>query len=372
MTSRLLLLLVLLGLSSPSHGNRVRGAQRRKLLAVCEGDCDTNNDCDDNLICYHRNNGEPIPAWLKVLSVLNDKCGPITSDRHDVCIPQWLHPRPDIEFMPSLFISSMGPPLQKCWGDCDTDADCQSGLVCFQRGQGGDPVPGCRGYDLSRTDYCVEPGAQTNPPVPTTFPNEYSWDYRMDLTLGYPQGTQNRQPTENELIGARDAIFDWISDAGNAAFGDAISYRFERTEVTQVLSTSNTFLSANLRAFFSANSQNQIPEQPWYLAMLVNADGQALIQDLRIAPPNGSIFNSVNSERRDFEAITTASPPGSTVASNAECPLEKPKNNDDCAWPATRSCPYDYNCCNEPKYLTQCRDGKVFSTQVPQTCSIQC
>lgn len=71
-------------------------------------------------------------------------------------------------------------PLQLCEGDCDTgkllffhvttfeqvltprlyvgssflDADCASGLVCYQKGR-NQPVPGCNGIDHSRTDFCV-------------------------------------------------------------------------------------------------------------------------------------------------------------------------------------------------------------------------
>lgn len=50
------------------------------------------------------------------------------------------------------------PPykLGRCQGDCDNDNQCQGDLVCFQRGYNeGANVPGCRGSDNSRTDYCV-------------------------------------------------------------------------------------------------------------------------------------------------------------------------------------------------------------------------
>mmetsp|Transcript_23515 Transcript_23515/g.50036 ORF Transcript_23515/g.50036 Transcript_23515/m.50036 type:complete len:621 (+) Transcript_23515:131-1993(+) len=49
-------------------------------------------------------------------------------------------------------------PLGLCVGDCDRDADCAEGLVCFQRGA-NDPVPFCYGgeNDFTRTDYCTYP-----------------------------------------------------------------------------------------------------------------------------------------------------------------------------------------------------------------------
>ena len=44
-----------------------------------------------------------------------------------------------------------------CQGDCDSDADCKSGLRCFQR-NGLTPVPGCSGDGAAFFDYCVKMG----------------------------------------------------------------------------------------------------------------------------------------------------------------------------------------------------------------------
>ena len=56
-------------------------------------------------------------------------------------------------------------PLVECQGDCDTDEDCNIGLICYQRssnerngnGSGYMSVPGCSGGELDKsgTDYCV-------------------------------------------------------------------------------------------------------------------------------------------------------------------------------------------------------------------------
>lgn len=48
-------------------------------------------------------------------------------------------------------------PLQRCQGDCDTDSDCDEGMICFQRNGGGIDVPGCLGgsSETSKTDYCI-------------------------------------------------------------------------------------------------------------------------------------------------------------------------------------------------------------------------
>lgn len=62
--------------------------------------------------------------------------------------------------------------LGQCEGDCDDDSDCQSGLICFQKGLGGSgEVPGCSGRDTSRNDFCIDPadvGGAPSGPSPTS------------------------------------------------------------------------------------------------------------------------------------------------------------------------------------------------------------
>ena len=52
--------------------------------------------------------------------------------------------------------------LQACRGECDADAQCATGLVCFQRSY-GEAIPGCHGEGESPNwDYCYDP----HPTVP--------------------------------------------------------------------------------------------------------------------------------------------------------------------------------------------------------------
>lgn len=46
-------------------------------------------------------------------------------------------------------------PLGICEGDCDSNAECQLGLICYQR-DGLVEVPGCSGSGTSGTDYCID------------------------------------------------------------------------------------------------------------------------------------------------------------------------------------------------------------------------
>ena len=62
--------------------------------------------------------------------------------------------------LPELAIISAGGcgagGCDVCKGDCDYDADCKSGLSCFQR-DGGEMVPGCSGDGVGGYDYCIAP-----------------------------------------------------------------------------------------------------------------------------------------------------------------------------------------------------------------------
>ena len=55
-------------------------------------------------------------------------------------------------------------PCGMCQGDCNTSADCEDGLICWQKNrseEGSDEstVPGCDGESTSTTDWCIDPAA---------------------------------------------------------------------------------------------------------------------------------------------------------------------------------------------------------------------
>ena len=75
----------------------------------------------------------------------------------------------------SFLLNSLGSdpdpeliPLGLCMGDCDSDNDCDTGLICFQRDV-NETVPGCEGGSLeaSRTDFCVMDGPEPSTISPT-------------------------------------------------------------------------------------------------------------------------------------------------------------------------------------------------------------
>eukprot|EP00980_Cylindrotheca_fusiformis_P011317 scaffold2611_cov70-Cylindrotheca_fusiformis.AAC.2 len=113
-------------------------------LGRCAGDCDSDDDCEGDLVCFQRDHYESVPG-----------CSGGSSDgtRTDYCVEKGSGngPKKPLRFE---------YPLGKCKGDCDSDSDCAGDLVCYQRGP-YESVPGCSGgsSDGSRTDYCYDKGS---------------------------------------------------------------------------------------------------------------------------------------------------------------------------------------------------------------------
>ena len=137
-------------------------------LSKCQGDCDNDNQCIGSLICFQKNSGGSgiVPGSAGRDTSNNDFC----VDPADVGAPTGSPPTTPTAPAPtpsptgsrtSLFSYGGSPPtsvlpLGVCEGDCDSDADCRSGLMCLQRGVNAGPVPGCNGVDNEATDYCFD------------------------------------------------------------------------------------------------------------------------------------------------------------------------------------------------------------------------
>lgn len=66
----------------------------------------------------------------------------------------------DEEELPPLSDADCSPetPCEVCYGDCNSDDDCASGLACFRRpGEDNREVPGCSGRGEEGQDYCWVP-----------------------------------------------------------------------------------------------------------------------------------------------------------------------------------------------------------------------
>lgn len=125
----------------PPHAVSRSTPVRRNLLGLCRGDCDSDADCNGNLVCQQRNAGQPVRGCA----------GKNLSTRRDYCV------------LPTTGNNNGGGGgMGRCQGDCDSDGDCAGSLVCKQR-NAYDPIPsGCRGNLSWRTDYCVSPSSSSS------------------------------------------------------------------------------------------------------------------------------------------------------------------------------------------------------------------
>ena len=109
-----------------------------------QGDCDSDTDCTTGLTCYQRSGSDPVPG-----------CSGSPRSDVDYCVPDGSQSDAKQE------INDVGGDLDddndllgRCEGDCDSDDECDSGLVCFQRSD-DEPVPRCNGNPRTGWDYCV-------------------------------------------------------------------------------------------------------------------------------------------------------------------------------------------------------------------------
>ena len=85
-------------------------------LQNCNGDCDDDSHCSGNLICFQRSGTEAVPGCSGSAPAGVDFCAERPTQN-----TVWL--KGDNGSPPESF------PLGLCEGDCDSDADCQTGLI---------------------------------------------------------------------------------------------------------------------------------------------------------------------------------------------------------------------------------------------------
>lgn len=135
-------------------------------LGMCDGDCDTDDDCDGNLRCFFRDDFESVPGCD---SPFPDQIGEYGLD---YCFDttgylSWVGDDLNATSY-ETYSDKITYPLGVCDGDCDDDDDCAEGLKCYNR-YSDETVPGCinpypvdvvgtDGYSYhSGIDFCYEP-----------------------------------------------------------------------------------------------------------------------------------------------------------------------------------------------------------------------
>jgi len=182
---------------------RYVGNERDPSLGECEGDCDKNSDCRGGLICFQRDGTESVPGCLggEEESKGTDYCirsGARIVTARPTTAPPTISPAPTLNpttAPPTPLPTSLPTPvptpiptknpsglldytkpgrdsnLKECEGDCDRNRDCVGDLICYQRENGGEPLPGCEGTPNGDVDFCIKPEYTYEPtPRPTRRP----------------------------------------------------------------------------------------------------------------------------------------------------------------------------------------------------------
>merc|ERR1712238_572126 len=144
-------------------------------LGNCQGDCDRDSECQEGLVCFQRDGFTPVPGCSTKGNIYADYCydpnnaaapGPTSSPPVPISPPAVAaNTLETVMMMGEHGDNVVGEThsLGVCQGDCDSDSDCESGLVCFQPPQNGEvvTVPGCVAGDPANTPtttkYCVNP-----------------------------------------------------------------------------------------------------------------------------------------------------------------------------------------------------------------------
>jgi len=111
-------------------------------LGKCEGDCDSDSDCEHDLFCWQRDQGNHDGVAIP------PGCYGNYIDGWDYCY------EPQGGYLIQSIATGPHQQLPICAGDCDHDGDCIGDLVCFHR-HGDEEVPGCNGVARRAWDYCV-------------------------------------------------------------------------------------------------------------------------------------------------------------------------------------------------------------------------
>ncbi|EEC49238.1 frustulin 3, partial [Phaeodactylum tricornutum CCAP 1055/1] len=147
-------------------------------LKVCQGDCDSNSDCEGALECFFRDGGEAVPGCSggESVSSRTDFCYDPNPNPAPVAMPPRGNAGPSVTLIGNNGSPASAFPLKVCQGDCDSNSDCEGALECFFR-DGGEAVPGCSGGESvsSRTDFCYDPNPNPAPvampiPAPVAMP----------------------------------------------------------------------------------------------------------------------------------------------------------------------------------------------------------
>jgi len=170
-------------------------------LGECEGDCDTDTDCEEALNCRLRDKGDDdtVPGCEGKASCKREYCYARPAANSDGLLHLWIVDK-KVEGDEKI-------PLGECEGDCSRDTDCEGALRCRRRAIGDDdPVPGCVGKASGRSNYCYARPAADSDGRP------YLWHFDDPETLGKCEGNCKRNANM-----CQEGLKCFLRNDGNAA-----------------------------------------------------------------------------------------------------------------------------------------------------------
>ena len=125
------------------------GCTSTKKCGTCQGDCDSDADCFSGLKCFQRSHSSVLVPGCKKFGITDDG---VNDDGHatDYCY------NPGSLVNKGVNGCTNAAKCGKCQGDCDSDAQCATGLKCYQRND-QKAVTGCDpggSGDTTGYDYC--------------------------------------------------------------------------------------------------------------------------------------------------------------------------------------------------------------------------
>lgn len=152
----------------------------RTPLLECQGDCDSDWNCDFGLNCFKRADDRMVPGCMGAGIFSVDYCY-IPDPDHLVIV------RDDVK-------GTGATTAGRCEGSCSTDDDCDSELRCLIR-LNYERVPGCLGVGAHATNYCYDPSDEI---IYTDSPSA--------APIGIPSRTPTSPPTEAPADVASDSL----------------------------------------------------------------------------------------------------------------------------------------------------------------------
>merc|ERR1719229_1874065 len=171
-------------------------------LGECEGDCNTDNECDAGLKCWTRDSED----WSLPPGCIG------TSDNTglDYCYdPNDNKETKNLGGNPSQI-------LKECEGDCDKDTDCLGNMICWHRGSWSSNLPpGCKGNAFAPShDFCYDGSkSPSNSLPPDDAESDKSTDIPIERGDGYALIARHKNAADGMF--SSSVLTTGVENAGN-------------------------------------------------------------------------------------------------------------------------------------------------------------